>query len=242
MTRPRKTLKTAPAGMRLDAQTHRIPAGGGHGVDVASQRADYLDERCLAFLDARFARDLTTRPSALDVACGQGGQAIRLAAAGCRVTAVDIQDHAADIRRAASYHRVRQPPIFLQADLRALPAVLPEAPFDALICQRALHYIRYAEAVAAVASWRRHLAPGARVFVSASGLSSELGRGYPHAERPVAERFACLAPDMAERHDIRPAVCLYEASDMVELLHAAGLGVAEVFVSPFGNVKAVALV
>ena len=162
MTRPRKTLKTAPAGMRLDAQTHRIPAGGGHGVDVASQRADDLDERCLAFLDARFARDLTTRPSALDVACGQGGQAIRLAAAGCRVTAVDIQDHAADIRRAASYHRVRQPPIFLQADLRALPAVLPEAPFDALICQRALHYIRYAEAVAAVASWRRHLAPGAR--------------------------------------------------------------------------------
>ena len=226
----------------LDPRTRRCPAGNGHGIDVASQRADDLDERCLAFLDARFARNPAVRPSALDLACGRGGQALRMAAWGAQVTAVDQYDHGADIQRAAAERGMRQPPVFVRADFRTLPENLAGAPFDVIVCQRAIHYLPYGEAVAAVQSWVRYLKPGGRLFLSASGLTSELGRGYPHGGRPVAERFAPLAPDMAERHDIRAPVCLYEPLDLVDLLHAADFGIAEVFQSPFGNVKAVAFV
>jgi SAM-dependent methyltransferase len=226
----------------LDAHTRRRPAGDGHGIDVASQRADDLDERCLTFLEGRCARGDNEHPTALDLACGRGGQALRMAACGARVTAVDQYDHGADLQRAAAARRVGQPPVFASADVRALPEALPGAPFDAIVCQRALHYLPYGEAVTAVRSWVRYLKPGGRLFLSASGLTSELGQGYAHGDRPVTERFAPLAPAMAERHDIRAPVCLYEASDLVALLHVAGFGVAEVFRSPFGNVKAVAFV
>ncbi|MHB1512373.1 MAG: class I SAM-dependent methyltransferase [Acidiferrobacter sp.] len=226
----------------LDERTRRRPVGAGQGIDVASQRADDLDERCLAFLDARFARNPAVRPSALDLACGQGGQALRMAAGGAQVTAIDRLDQGTTLQRAASDRALWQPPVFVQADFRALPNALPGAPYDAIICQRAIHYVSYDEALTALQSWLRHLKPGGRIFLSASGLASELGRGYPHWGRPVAERWARLAPAMADRHDIRQPVCLYEAMDLINLLHAAGFGIAEVFRSPFGNVKAVAFV
>ena len=226
----------------LDERTRRRLAGAGQGIDVASQRADDLDERCLAFLDARFAQNPTTRPSALDLACGRGGQTLRMVASGALVTAVDRHDHGADIQRALSGRLIPQPPHFIQADFRALPEALPDAPYDAIICQRAIHYLRYAEAVTAVRAWTHYLKPGGRVFLSASGLNSELGRRYPHRDRPVAERYGYLASDMADRHAIQQPVCLYEAMDLVDLLHAAGLGVADVFLSPFGNVKAMGFI
>lgn len=225
----------------LDERTRRRVASAGQGIDVASQRADDLDERCLAFLDARFAQSPATRPSALDLACGRGGQTLRMVACGALVTAVDRHDHGADIQRALTGRPI-QPPIFIQADMRALPKALPHAPYDAIICQRAIHYLRYSEAVTAVHAWTHYLKPGGRVFLSASGLGSELGRRYPHKDRPIVERFAYLAPDMAHRHAIQQPVCLYEAMDIVDLLHAAGLGIVDVFLSPFGNVKSIAFI
>lgn len=224
----------------LDAHTRRRPAGDGHGIDVASQRADDLDERCLAFLAARWARASAGRPTALDLACGRGGQALRMAAGGAQVTAVDQYDHGAALQAAGPLGG--PVPLFVQADFRGLPESLAGAPFDVIVCQRAIHYLPYGEAVTALQSWTRYLKTGGRLFLSASGLGSELGQGYPHGDRPVAERFAPLAVTMAERHDMRAPVCLYEASDLVDLLHAAGFGIAEVFRSPFGNVKAVAFV
>lgn len=237
-----QNLKPYLAEPWLDEHTRRRPAGDGHGIDVASQRADDLDERCLAFLDARFAQNPTARPTALDLACGQGGQALRMAARGAIVTAVDLCDQGPTIQRGAAERHVWQPPLFVQADLCALPRSIPGAPFDAIVCQRALHYVPHAEAVVALSGWPQTLKPGGRVFLSVSGLGSELGRGYLHRDRPIAERWVPLAPDMAERHDIRPPVCLYEPMDLVDLLHAAGFGIAEVFRSAFGNVKAVAFV
>lgn len=231
----------------LDAQTRRTPAGQGYGVDVASQRADGLDDAALAFLQRRFEewrflQHEHHRPTALDIACGAGGQALRMAAQGAVVTAVDCQDHSQAITLAAHTQNVWQPPTFVQADMRALPAELTHAPFDVICCQRALHYLPYAEALATLKKWIPLFKRGGRLFVSVSGLPSELGQGYPHAECPLKERFAPLAPAMAARHDIILPVCLYNGMDFADLLHAAGYGISTIYQSPFGNIKAVALV
>lgn len=226
----------------LDAQTRRISTGDGLGIDVAMQRADDLDERCLEFLGKRLDEGQAMRVSALDIACGHGGQSLRMAARGAAVTAVDLHDHAKTFEAVANRRPIWQPPLFLQADMRHLPDDLPGAPYDAIICQRAIHYLPYTELLATIRKWSCMLKPGGRLFVSASGLDSELGRDYPDRHAPVEKRFASLSPDIAARHDIRPPVCLYDTVDLIDLLHRAGLGVAETFVSPFGNVKAVAFV
>lgn len=223
----------------ITPDTRRVSAGGGFGVDVACQRADDLDNLAIKFLHERFIAT-HERPTALDMACGQGGQAIRMAQEGALVTAADIQDRHIDIHRLAQGNRVLESPIFVVADMaHSLPS-LPGAPFDAIVCQRAIHYLPYERAVCAVSQLGGLLKPGGRLFLSASGLQSELGLGYPHGQESIERRFAPLAPDMAVKHAIYSPVCLYEDADLADLVHAARLAVSRVFLSRFGNVKGVA--
>lgn len=79
------------------------------------------------------------------------------------------------------------------------------------------------------------------MFLSASGMDSELSEGYPACGLPVDRRFARLAANMAEKHAILAPVCLYRPSELEDLARDAGWAVENVFVSPFGNVKLVAV-
>jgi hypothetical protein len=83
------------------------------------------------------------------------------------------------------------------------------------------------------------LNPGGKLFLSASGIASELGEGYPGRGVPAADRYAPLADEMAKKHGIHGMVCLYSLEDLEELLLQAGLVCEALFASPFGNVKGV---
>ena len=83
------------------------------------------------------------------------------------------------------------------------------------------------------------LCPGARLFISASGMQSELADGYPHAGNPVEERFALLAPAMQAKHGVREPVCLYAKDELERLVLAQGFTAIRTWTSPFGNVKGV---
>jgi len=58
----------------------------GHGVDIASNRADSLDKEALAYVAAHAGC------AVLDLGCGAGGQSVRMVQAGARVVAVDQFD------------------------------------------------------------------------------------------------------------------------------------------------------
>ena len=77
------------------------------------------------------------------------------------------------------------------------------------------------------------------LFVSASGLTSELGVGYLHAEHPVEQRFAPLADEMQAKHGVREPVCLYTEQELERLVTMHGFGAVRLWTSPFGNVKGV---
>lgn len=205
-----------------------IPAGYGHGIDVAVQRADDLDMAAIAF-----ARE-NSGMWALDLACGLGGQAWRLAETGIATVAADIMDPQ-DRWPIAS---VERPPLFVSADMRALPEHW--GPFGLIVCQRAIHYLKYEEAVAVLRRLYGFLRADGRLFLSASGLDSELGDGYPDRDRPAQERFALLREDRQKQHGIEAPVCLYRESDLALLLEESGWQVLRLYRSPFGNIKAVA--
>jgi hypothetical protein len=82
------------------------------------------------------------------------------------------------------------------------------------------------------------LAESGRLFVSASGLGSELGEGYAEGGVEVGERFGPLAPALANKHEIHEPVCLYTPDDMRRLAAESGFAAADVWTSAFGNVKA----
>lgn len=211
-----------------------IPTSGLHGGDISSQRIDDLDREALR--DA-LARDEVLK--AIDLGCGLGAQAFRFSMVGAEVTLVDIvdiQDRVDAMNGLFDIGRLD----FVNKDARSLEdGDLPDR-LDLIYSQRFIHYLRWDEAVSLFEWLGRRADSNARVYLSASGLQSELGDGYPDGDQPVETRFAKLSPSMAEKHGIYKAVCLYRPADLRRLFEETGFDVVRIYTSAFGNVKGVA--
>ena len=210
-----------------------VPTSGRHGGDISSQRIDALDAACLEYYQS-----LGAAASAVDIGCGRGAQGFRLAALGASVTLCDPVDIAARVSRFNGLFPAN-PVRFLQCDARDLSASDFAQPLDIVYSQRAIHYLRFAEARALLETLRGVCRPHARFFISASGVDTELGDGYAGAASDVAERMAPLSPAMAAKHGVHDEICLYSQDNLARLGEAAGLEVISVTASEFGNKKAV---
>ena len=205
-----------------------------HGLDIASQWTDELDLEALRFL----VSPKVPKRVAVDLGCGLGVQGIRFAVLGCRSTlydSVDIGERVEQVKRALGLATLE----FRQIDLRQVrPEDFP-ADIGLAYSQRFIHYLRFEEAAGLLATLAGRLRAKARLFVSASGLNSELGLGYPHAEHPIEQRFAPLADAMQTKHGIREPVCLYTAGELERAVLAHGFTTVRTWTSPFGNVKGI---
>lgn len=93
-------------------------------MDIAVQRADDLDRRALERIGLLVGRGSPVR--ALDVAGGQGGQAVRMAEAGAQLAVnADIADYERETLALAQRRGVRERVVFHRADMRSLRAHLP---------------------------------------------------------------------------------------------------------------------
>jgi hypothetical protein len=205
-----------------------------HGVDIASQWMDELDLEALRFL----VSPKMPKRVALDLGCGLGTQGIRFAMLGCKSVLYDVADiseRIGRVRQLLGIHKLE----FRNVDLRL--AVPEDFPPDTgvVYSQRFIHYLTFLEASRLLAIVTSRLCANARLFISASGLESELAAGYPHAGDPVEQRFAPLGNEMRAKHGIAEPVCLYTVADLERLVLAHGFGTIRTWTSPFGNVKGV---
>ena len=175
---------------------------------------------------------------AIDLGCGLGAQGIRFSMLGCKAVLYDLVDVGLRIERIRQSLAIQNLE-FRQIDLRLatqedFPAVVGVA-----YSQRFIHHLRFDEASRLLAMLALRLCTGARLFISASGLGSELGAGYAHFSTPVEQRFAPLAIAMQEKHSMREAVCLYTVAELEQLVVAHGFTAIRTWASPFGNIKGV---
>jgi 2-polyprenyl-3-methyl-5-hydroxy-6-metoxy-1,4-benzoquinol methylase len=216
----------------------QLTTTSGHGVDVAIQREDDLDCSAIERIKSLIDRPQGTVVHALDAACAAGGQARRMARAGAVVTAVDLHDYGADLLNAAAEEGLTGIE-FVQADLGHADLYRELGQFDVIIAQRFIHYLPFPEAIDVVKLFKSALVPDGKLYLSASGLRSELGRNYNGAIA-LANRFSELWQPMADKHGIHGKVCLYEEEDMRALFKASGMAAEKVYASPFGNIKSIA--
>lgn len=191
-----------------------------YGVDVAALRADDLDKKMLAYASAHRGCMV------LDLGAGAGAQAERLAAAGAHVLAIDL---AAD-RETAAVTRV-------QDDMRNFMMHTHGTSYELCCIQRAIHYVPYQAALQLLLQVR--LSGVERLFISVTGIESDIGKNYADAGKVVSERFCTLPAVDAETFSIHEPVCLYTPEEFIALLQQAGWEVQECWVSAFGNIKAV---
>ena len=200
----------------------------GHGVDVAVKRADDLDHKVLEYI--------ATNPDcqALDLGSGAGGQSVRMATAGARVTAIDQYDFCEQF---ANYGQPVDKLAFKQGDVREVTSLTLDTTFDIALCQRTIHYLPYDAALTFLSELVPLVKDG--LYISVTGSGSLVGDSYPCAAATVSERFCELSELGREMFSINEPVCLYNQIEFIQLLESAGWTVDECFESKFGNIKAV---
>lgn len=180
------------------------------------------------FLDALADDPARSRPRTLiDVGCGNGRLALRLAAKGFAVTGVDVSPAAiAAARSHAATAGLLHEPRFEVADVAAdRPPHVAGGPFDVAVCQLVLSIIG---GVRDRERLLRHvhglLRPGGSCYLSASGVSDSINPGY-------ARLYAADLPLTGERHsylsrDARGTALYtthhFTADELAALLNAVG--------------------
>ena len=221
---------------------YRLEVKGGFGTEVSTQRCDDLDS--ITLRDIHDICSNTREPLyALDLACGHGGQAVRMIKAGTTcVYALDLMDYQQEIAEAVKREHIEPDALhFIRGGFTELSHILPsDTQFDFISCQRALHYLPFPEAVNVLKTLKDHSTENTRLYISVSGLYGEEGEHYPHADKSVEERFILLDEPMRSKQNAQHPLCLYNEDDVRKLLQQSGWEPAEIYTSPFGTIKVAA--
>jgi len=147
----------------------------------------------------------------VDVGCGTGRHAVRLAERGANVVGVDFSDGMlARAREKAGAENVR----WIVHDVGELPLPLPERAFDRVLCALVVDHIR--ELAELFAELGRLCAPGGRIVVTAMHPAMML--------KGIQARF--VDPDTGR--DTRPESQPNSVADYVNAAIAGGLRIVQV--------------
>lgn len=205
----------------------------GRGVDIALQRADDLDRKCLKHLSEKQS------PAVLDLGSGAGGHSLRMVKVGAVVTAVDRYDFSAEYSDLiAKNNIVGGSLVFIKGEIENLPELLSEKEFEDVYTQRTLHYLKYDEAKQLLTFLHTHVKDS--IFLSVTGITTEIAQGYVDRDKPVNERFSEPQPEVQKTHHVKEKVCLYSKEELVKLLEDCNWKIKECWLSDFGNIKVIA--
>ena len=197
----------------------------------------------MAEQDARVVAELLALPpgsSVIDVPCGDGRIAIRLAAAGLAVTGIELAaEEVGRARRAAEEAGVAAR--FVCGDLRDLPDA---GPVDGLVSWgNSFGYLAPADTVRSLAGMHRLLRPGGRLVLESMTVAESLLPGgiQPHSEVEFGgirmarsnrynaaesrlETDYVLTDESGAVERASAAHHVHTAAEVVRLLHGAGFG------------------
>lgn len=204
---------------------------GAFGADISSQRLDDLDTKAIEYIRNLETHMDITNARVADIGCGVGGFSREAIKTGAMIFAYDIDtSHQQDL--------VSSGISFTGGDFRnSLKHIV--MPYHAILCQRMIHYLNYYDAAYALSLLKNRLLPKGRLFISASGSSSELANEYNLSDS-IYSRFSYLSPDMQEKHNIKSPVCLYSKTELCDLLIELGFLIDDSWISEFGNIKVIA--
>jgi SAM-dependent methyltransferase len=211
--------------MLLNSYGDTSVKNGGHGCDIASQRLDDLDKRCLS------ASRSMVKSTVIELGAGRCGLSNRLSREEANVTAVDLRDFSQEAAL-----RVK----FVQADAIEFMKSVRSSSIDIIVSQRTLHYYPHSKAITLLKNICRALKANGFLFISASGLNSELSGGYIGKNIPIPNRHSNLSVQMAEKHNIIEPVTLWTEDELKASIIESGLGIEKIYSSEFGNVKVIA--
>jgi len=209
-----------------------------NGSDISSQRIDELDQKSLFHAVNISIKD---NPSAVDLGSGLGSQGIRFANLGVNTTLVDKLNIKKTIENIKEVNpHINEEITYINKNIKDLTKYDLNKNLDIIYSQRFIHYLEYKESKKLLSLLREHIDSDGKIYLSASGLNSELSHGYKDKNKNIEERYSSLSNEMANKHDIKYPVCLYSKTELKTLLEETGFIVEEIYTSEFGNIKTIA--
>jgi SAM-dependent methyltransferase len=204
-----------------------------YSIDVAFERLDEQDRKILQDV---MSREWKVK-KALILGSGKGRIGIALALLGFEVVAVDLEDHTAFYETISSTLNFPKPIIFKQVSISDACKELASKQFSLVLAQRVIHYLPYSEAIQLVQNISRIMNKGASFWFSISPLHSDMGENYLCAQKSIDQRFCTIAPEIQKRFNLYAPVCLYEQSEVENLLNKSHLIKHDLYITSFGNIK-----
>jgi SAM-dependent methyltransferase len=185
------------------------------------------------------------RVVAVDLGCGSGIQSARLALLGIETFAYDLMPDSGALQAIKNAAQAMQDdyPMFRlntkEVDIRRLEKEDFPENISIAYTQRFIHYLNYGQAKLALSILYDHMVSGGKLFISASGLESEVGRYHPSKSKPIRERYERLPREISERHEIYEPICPWAVQELESTLKEIGFCCSKITESDFGNVKGI---
>lgn len=209
-----------------------------YGVDVGRERVDDWDKLLIKEVTASVTQAKSV--SVLEVGCGSGAQAVRLALAGARVTAIDVADYSTEVEAGASEAEVSGRISWHQAGIKEfLQKISNSEQFSYVSMQRVLHYLTYDDAVFVLKQLARITTQA--LYLSVTGTTTAIAKHHPCPQASWSERLQSLAPAGQQLFSITAPICPYSQDELRDLLEKTGWQIEKIRTSDFGNVKVVAI-
>lgn len=187
------------------------------GADISSQRIDILDQKSL-----KYAVEITTKNNAIaiDLGCGLGSQGIRFANIGINTILIDqlnIKDTITNIIKSTP-HLNNQNLKYINKNIKNLRKNDLPNNINIVYSQRFIHYLTYSESKKLLYLLHDKMNENGKIYISASGINSELSNKYKHKNKLIEKRYCKLDSKIAEKHNIKSPVCLYSKNELKKLL------------------------
>ena len=89
---------------------------------------------------------------------------------------------------------------------------------DFVYSARFLHYLTYKEAENLLRKFSKNMKSGAKIFITVSGINSDIGINYSCGENKISERNCFLSKSNQKRFEIKEKVTLYKKEELENLL------------------------
>jgi len=207
----------------------------GFGSDVSSQHSSAFEE---AIIERARALQQAAKTSlvCLDLFSGYcAANARRLAELGFTAYAADFSPADATIVRMIGQKLPGGGTLhYLQGDVSHFDFGQLPAKLALVTGQRGLHFLRFTEARILMARLAANMESGASMFFSIGAVDCKVGGGYKHADRPVADRWHPLEPELGEPIHVTEPLCLYKRDDLDALFAGLPGSLVSVDVDDFG--------
>lgn len=182
-----------------------------HGIQITSSRMGKLEKKLI-----KYTLDLPKSSVGLDLGAGNGYISILLSLMQKNIYFYDLK---IDFKLKIFKKLFASKKLYLKKkNLKEVEYIDFPKNIDFVYSARFLHYLTYDEAENLLRKFSKNMKSGAKIFITVSGLNSDIGINYDCAGKDIKKRNCFLSKSNQSRFEIKEKITLYKKEELEKLI------------------------